>query len=124
MPISPKPFVLQLFDEVILPKLAHQYFKDGEEFYNKLRYSNAPILSTCLRLKSDISLQEELQQSPEGNAQQAIWEEEWLQVVLQDEEVLHQREGAPQVFQAFCSGGGHEQEWREWRRGQLFGFHR
>ena len=37
MPISPKPFVLQLFDEVILPKLAHQYFKDGEEFYNKLR---------------------------------------------------------------------------------------
>lgn len=37
MPISPKPYLLQMYEEVISPKLPDEYFKNGDEFISKLR---------------------------------------------------------------------------------------
>ena len=58
MPISPKPFLLQMYEEVVSPKVPVGSFKDGVHFADKLRFLflltmtcsqiNPPFKPTCI----------------------------------------------------------------------------
>ena len=41
MPVSPKPFLAQVYEEVIVAKVPAGTFKDADEFFNKLRYGKS-----------------------------------------------------------------------------------
>ena len=41
MPVSPKPFLAQVYEEAIVAKVPAGTFKDADEFFNKLRYGKS-----------------------------------------------------------------------------------